>query len=278
MSAEAKGNIVTRIPLLQVDAFTDRAFSGNPAAVCLLDEARDESWMQSVAGEMNLSETAFVRRSGSDFELRWFTPRVEVDLCGHATLASAHALWEQGITDENRPIRFHTRSGVLTCTRVGDLVELDFPATPVTPSEAPAGLLEALGIVSPLFVGRSKFDYLVVVESEAALRSVRPDYGRLRRVDARGIIVTGRPAGPGFDFVSRFFAPAAGINEDPVTGSAHCALAPYWGAQLGKSEMTALQASARSGIVRIRLAGDRVFLCGHAVTVLRGELIDSRAP
>ena len=257
--------------LLQIDAFTSQAFRGNPAAVCLLDRERDAGWMQNVAAEMNLSETAFVlRRDDGDHSLRWFTPAIEVALCGHATLASAHALYEEhGLASA----RFHTKSGVLTAERVGNaLIELDFPATPEHSSDAPEGLLESLGIPAPLYVGRNKFDSIVEVASEEEVRALDPDHAQLRRIPVRGVIVTSRSASPEFDFVSRFFAPGSGIDEDPVTGSAHCCLAPYWSAKLGKDEMTAYQASPRGGIVRVRLAGDRVKLGGEAVTVLRGEL------
>lgn len=264
---------MTGIPTLQIDAFTDRPFAGNPAAVCLLDEQRPADRMQAVAAEMNLSETAFVRPEGDeDFELRWFTPAIEVDLCGHATLAAAHALWSEGIVPQDRPIRFHTRSGVLTCTTDGKLIELDFPATPADAAEPPAGLLEALG-VTPSFVGRSRFDKFVLVESEQTVRSLKPDFARLREVPMRGVIVTSPSADPRFDFVSRYFAPGAGIDEDPVTGSAHCCLGPFWSARLGKTDLTAYQASARGGVVRVRINGDRVILGGQAVTVLRGELL-----
>jgi PhzF family phenazine biosynthesis protein len=261
----------SRLRLLEIDAFTEQAFRGNPAAVCLLDGERDAAWMQSVAAEMNLSETAFLLPYSDGFSLRWFTPAVEVDLCGHATLASAHALWEEGILGESETARFHTRSGVLTATRAGDWIELDFPATPASPADAPAGLLESLGVTSPVFVGRSKFDYLVEVASEDEVRALNPDPVALARVETRGAIVTSRSGG--FDFVSRFFGPAAGVVEDPVTGSAHCCLAPYWSARLGKTEMVAFQASARGGVVRVRLEGDRVKLGGQCVTVLRGELL-----
>jgi PhzF family phenazine biosynthesis protein len=260
------------IRTLQIDAFTDRPFAGNPAAVCLLDDERDAAWMQAVAAEMNLSETAFVRPLDDGFELRWFTPAIEVDLCGHATLAAAHALWSEGIVPRDQPIRFHTRSGVLTCTTDGKLIELDFPATPAHAAEPPAGLLEALG-VTPTYTGRSKFDKFVLVESEQVVRSLKPDFARLREVPMRGAIVTSPSADPRFDFVSRFFAPAAGVNEDPVTGSAHCCLGPFWGERLGKTELTAYQASARGGVVRVRVNGDRVILGGQAVTVWRGELV-----
>ena len=254
--------------LLQIDAFTSQAFRGNPAAVCLLDGERDAQWMQDVAAEMNLSETAFLlRRDDGDYSLRWFTPAVEVALCGHATLAGAHALYEEyGLTS----LRFQTKSGVLTAERTGNSIELDFPAIYEQRAEAPEGLLESLGVASPVYVGRNKFDYLVEVASEDEVRALDPDHARLRRIPVRGVIVTSRSAE--YDFVSRFFAPGSGIDEDPVTGSAHCCLTPYWSAKLGKDAMTALQASKRGGVVRVRLAGDRVKLGGEAVTVLRGEL------
>lgn len=256
--------------LLQIDAFTSQAFRGNPAAVCLLDRERDEQWMQNVAAEMNLSETAFLlRRDDGDYGLRWFTPAVEVALCGHATLASAHALHEeQGVTF----VRFHTKSGVLTAERTGERIELDFPATLAEPAAAPPDLLESLGIANPLYVGRNKFDYIVEAASDGEVRALDPDHARLRRVEVRGVIVTSRSASPEFDFISRFFAPGSGIDEDPVTGSAHCCLTPYWSAKLGRTDMTAFQASPRGGVVHVRLAGDRVKLAGNAVTVLRGEL------
>ena len=261
------------ISCLQIDAFTDRPFSGNPAAVCLLEEERDAQWMQAVAAEMNLSETAFVRPFSESFDLRWFTPAVEVELCGHATLASAHALWGEHVVAGDEPIRFHTKSGVLTCTQRLDFIELDFPATPVTAAEPSEELGLALG-VKPSFVGQSKFDQLVLVESEQILRSMQPDFSRLREISMRGVAVTSASDDPRFDFVSRFFAPGAGIDEDPVTGSAHCSLSPFWSERLGKTDMTAYQASARGGIVRVRVAGDRVFLGGQAVTIFRGVLID----
>jgi PhzF family phenazine biosynthesis protein len=257
--------------LFIVDAFTDRPFAGNPAAVCLLEGERKVEWMQAVAAEMNLSETAFVRRLGDDFELRWFTPAIEVDLCGHATLASAHALWTEGIVNRDQPIRFHTKSGVLTCTQNGDFIELDFPATPAQKVEPPAGLFESLGVKSA-FVAKSRFDILVVLESEQTMRSLSPDFTRLGQIPVRGVIVSSRSENPQFDFISRFFAPCAGVDEDPVCGSAHCCLGPYWSGQLGKPEMTAYQASPRGGVVRVRVDGDRVVLGGQAVTVLRGAL------
>jgi PhzF family phenazine biosynthesis protein len=256
--------------LLQVDAFTDIAFKGNPAAVCILDRERDAAWMQDVAKEMNLSETAFLLQHADGFGLRWFTPSVEVALCGHATLASAHALWEERVLETDA--RFHTLSGLLTATRNGDLIELDFPAKAEEKADAPPLLLESLG-AKPAYVGRNQFDYLIEVETEDELRALSPDHARLRTIPVRGVIVTSRSSDPRFDFVSRFFAPGSGVDEDPVTGSAHCALTPYWAKKLGKQQMTAYQASPRGGVVHVRLAGDRVKLGGRAVTVLRGELV-----
>jgi PhzF family phenazine biosynthesis protein len=257
--------------LFIVDAFTDRPFAGNPAAVCLLDSVREAEWMQSAAAEMNLSETAFVRSVDEGFELRWFTPAIEVDLCGHATLASAHVLWNEEIVSKTEPIRFHTKSGVLTCKQAGQIIELDFPATPAQEAEPPEGLLDALG-VTPSFVGRSKFDRFVVVESEQVVRGMKPDFTQLRQISMRGVIVTSISDDVRFDFVSRYFAPGAGIDEDPVTGSAHCVLGPYWSQQLGKTEMTAFQASTRGGTVQIRIEGERVILGGQAVTFMTGDL------
>ncbi len=264
------------LDLFQVDAFADRPFTGNPAAVCLLPEPRDEGWMQRVAREMNLSETAFLVPCEGEYGLRWFTPAVEVELCGHATLASAHVLWETGQLTPDTTARFHTKSGLLTARRLpepGSWIELDFPAKPVEEvGERPAGLAEALG-VEPRFVGRSQFDYLLEVASEEEIRAIRPDFGRLRSLPVRGVIVTSRASSGGFDVVSRFFAPGAGVDEDPVTGSAHCTLGPYWATRLGKDEILAYQASDRGGAVRVRVAGDRVRLGGQAVTVLRGQLL-----
>jgi PhzF family phenazine biosynthesis protein len=257
--------------ITQVDAFTNRPFAGNPAAVCILPKAAEPAWMLNVAREMNLAETAFLVRQKDGYDLRWFTPEVEIDLCGHATLASAHILWEEGHLTPNTQARFHTKSGLLTAERKGAWIELDFPATPASPASPPAGLIEALG-AKPVFVGRSRFDYLVEVDSEATVRRIAPDLGALARVDARGVIVTSRAEKGKYDFVSRFFAPQSGVPEDPVTGSAHCALTPYWSAKLGKKELVAYQASPRGGELRVRLDGDRVHLAGQAVTVLRGEL------
>ncbi len=262
--------------LLQIDAFTDKPFRGNPAAIVFLgDREPDDTWMQHVAAEMNLAETAYLRRrDDGDWSLRWFTPAVEVDLCGHATLASAHALWEEGLLPPAETACFQTRSGLLTAARDGDWIELNFPSTPVEAAQAPEGLLEAFN-VKPLFVGRNRFDCFVEVAGEDDVRALQPDLAQLRRVPARGVVVTSRASMPGYDFVSRFFAPQSGIDEDPVTGSTHCALAPYWASRLGRNEMTAYQASLRGGTLRVTLAGDRVRIAGNAVTVLRGELISA---
>lgn len=269
------------IHVITVDAFTDRAFAGNPAAVCVLDGPRDDAWMHALAREMNLSETAYLLARGDDWDLRWFTPAVEVSLCGHATLASAHALWETGRASRHRPLRFHTRSGVLTATasEPGSIesIELDFPAEPAVEAPVPDGLAPALGI-SPRAIqwcGRNRLDVLVALTDEAIVRALAPDFRALAAATHpdRGVIVTALCASPEFDFVSRYFAPACGIDEDPVTGSSHCCLAPFWAARLGRTELRAWQASARGGSLRVRLRGDRVDLIGRAVTVLRGELV-----
>jgi PhzF family phenazine biosynthesis protein len=262
------------LSIFQADAFTDRAFAGNPAAVCILTEPRDEAWMQSLAQEMNLSETAFLSKQEDGFSLRWFTPTVEVELCGHATLASAHVLWETGLLAAREQAKFHTRSGLLTAERKGNWIELNFPATPDQPATAPAGLAEALG-VTPKYVGRSKFDYLLEVGTEQTVRNMKPNFSLLRQIKVRGIMVTSRASSPGYDFASRFFAPGSGIDEDPVTGSAHCCLGPYWSRQLGKSDLVGYQASKRGGTVRVRVNGNRVHLSGQAITILRGQLADS---
>jgi PhzF family phenazine biosynthesis protein len=228
--------------------------------------------MQRVGGEMNLAETAFLRRRPDGFDLRWFTPTIEVDLCGHATLASAHVLWEEGHLKSREPAVFHTRSGVLTSKKAGDLIWLDFPATPERPVSEKDELQRGLGV--PIrYAGRTAFDYLVEIESPAVLRSMTPDLGVLAKLPVRGVIVTVRADNGEHDFLSRFFAPASGVPEDPVTGSAHCGLGPFWAARLKKNELVGYQASARGGTVRVRVEGDRVHLGGKAVTVLRGELL-----
>jgi PhzF family phenazine biosynthesis protein len=262
------------VKIVQVDAFTAKPFAGNPAGVCVLPGPADETWMRDVAREMNLSETAFLfPQNGAEndgYRLRWLTPAIEVDLCGHATLASAHVLWEDGHLARDAEARFHTRSGLLTCRRRGEWIEMNFPAKMAEPGAAPPQLAEALG-AELLYAGRNQFDYLVEVKDEATLLALEPNHHVLAQLPVRGVIVTAR--GSEYDFVSRFFAPGSGIDEDPVTGSAHTALAPFWGARLGKTEMTGYQASARGGVVKVRVDGDRVILSGQAVTVLRGELL-----
>ena len=258
--------------IYQVDAFTDRPFAGNPAGVCVLPAAASDRWMQAVAAEMNVSETAFLLQRPDGFDLRWFTPTTEVELCGHATLAAAHILWQTGRVDRGERCRFHTASGLLTAGLHGDQVELDFPAVPDEPAPAPEGLAEILGAEVVAFRG-SRFDHLAEVASEAVVRGLHPDLARLKALPVRGIMVTSRASTPGFDFVSRFFGPAVGIDEDPVTGSAHCCLGPYWARRLGKNELTAYQASARGGVVGVTVDGDRVRLRGRAVTVLVAELV-----
>jgi PhzF family phenazine biosynthesis protein len=257
--------------IVVVDAFADEPFTGNPAAVCLLPEPADEQWMQLVAREMNLSETAFLHPERGRFRLRWFTPTVEIDLCGHATLASAHVLWETATIDADQPAHFDTRSGLLTARREGDRLVLDFPAIREQPCEPPAALADAIG-ATPRYVGRNALDLVVEVDGEATVQGLRPDFERLARIPVRGVSVTSRSDDPAFDFVSRFFGPASGIPEDPVTGSAHCCLGPYWGERLGKVDLVARQLSARRGVVHVGLRGDRVQLGGRAITVLRGEL------
>jgi PhzF family phenazine biosynthesis protein len=259
--------------IVQVDAFSDRPFSGNPAAVCVLKEPRDAAWMQAVALEMNLSETAFLVEEAEGFHLRWFTPTVEVDLCGHATLASAHVLWEDGQLATGTTARFRSRSGWLSATKADGWITLDFPAKPLEKAIDPGTVEEALGL-PVIAAGMSRFDVLAEVQSEGVVRSYRPDFAAIQGFSARGVILTARAESPGFDFVSRFFAPQSGVPEDPVTGSAHCTLGPYWAKKLGRTELVGYQASSRGGVVRVRVDGDRVFLGGQAVTVLRGELVD----
>ncbi len=260
------------VRIVQVDAFTNRPFAGNPAAVCVLPDPKPEQWMRDVAREMNLSETAFLTPQDGGFHLRWLTPTVEVALCGHATVASAHVLWQDGHLAEGRQAKFHTRSGLLTADRRGEWIELDFPAKIAEPAEPPPGLLDSLGTNRVRFIGKNAFDYLVEVDSEETLRGLAPDHSSLKKIPVRGVIVTSTSSGD-YDFVSRFFAPGAGVDEDPVTGSAHTALGPYWAARLGKTTFTAFQASARGGVVRVTLRGDRVLLGGQAVTVMTGELL-----
>ncbi|MBW2629193.1 MAG: PhzF family phenazine biosynthesis protein [Deltaproteobacteria bacterium] len=258
-----------------VDAFTHTAFAGNPAAVCVLSEKTTDAWMQSIAAEMKHSETAFcIRVRDGSFELRWFTPGGEVRLCGHATLAAAHVLWEEGWLEHRKVARFSTLSGELTAAPLGRVIELDFPVRPAVEVEAPAGLIEALG-VTPSWIGRDLEDYIVLLTDEAAVRACDPNFGALHAVETRGVIITAPATQDNVDFVSRFFAPRFGIDEDPVTGSAHCCLTPFWASRLDKSIMTAHQLSARGGELEVELAGDRVKLRGTCVTTLRGNLTES---
>jgi PhzF family phenazine biosynthesis protein len=261
------------LPIFQVDAFSSKPFAGNPAAVCLLSEPRDDAWMLNVAREMNLSETAFLLHENDGYRLRWFTPTVEVSLCGHATLASAHVLFENDAVKSDQVIRFYTRRDLLTAAKHSDWIELNFPASPEEAGKIPDGIVQALGIM-PRYVCKSGKRYMIEVETEEIVRGIQPDFAMLKSLPGRGVVVTSRASSPEFDFVSRYFAPWVGINEDPVTGSAHCGLAPYWSKRLGKNTFTAYQASARGGVLRVQLDGERVRLSGQAVTVLRGELLE----
>ncbi len=264
--------------ITQVDSFTDRAFTGNPAAICILSGPAEDRWMQDVASEMNLSETAFAYPidGESAFNLRWFTPNSEVDLCGHATLATAHVLWEEGFLDHNQTPRFDTRSGLLIARRGPDGIELDFPCEPVERevSSEDERLILRTAIPAPIrFAGRNRFDILVELDGEDIVRNLRPNIRKLDELPVRGVIVTSRSTSKDYDFVSRFFAPQVGVDEDPVCGSAHCCLGPYWSEKLGKSKLTARQVSRRGGTVKVRVESPRTILIGHAVTVLRGELV-----
>jgi len=265
-------------PIIQVDAFTSERFRGNPAAVCILEKPRDEAWMQLVAREMNLSETAFAVKHPTEPEwlLRWFTPVSEVDLCGHATLATAHVLFDEGRVSRDEAIRFQTKSGRLSARSSGGWIEMDFPVDAPQPATPPAALVEALGLdgTALTYTGRDSTDWLIAIDDPARLRALRPDLVRLAAVDARGVIVTAPSDEPRWDFLSRFFAPAVGVPEDPVTGSAHCCLAPFWADRKDRNELVGFQASARGGEVRVRFEGNRVMLTGQAVTVMRGELLD----
>jgi PhzF family phenazine biosynthesis protein len=264
--------------IIQVDSFTNRAFAGNPAAVCLLDGPAPDCWMQDVASEMNLSETAFVYPDQRDgvYKLRWFTPSVEVDLCGHATLATAHVLWDEGIVAVDKPALFDTRSGRLTAARRGGWIELDFPAEPLNAPINDLGELDSISLAlngRVVSAGRNRFDVLVELADEEAVRSIRPDMRRVAALPVRGVIATSRASSGEFDFVSRFFAPRVGVDEDPVCGSAHCCLGPFWAEKLGRNELTGHQVSRRRGVVKVRVDGPRVALIGQAVTVMRAQLL-----
>ena len=261
--------------ITQVDSFTDTPFKGNPAAICVLPEAQDASWLQNVAREMNLSETAFLVRTGDTFNLRWFTPVSEVDLCGHATLAAAHVLWEEGHLADNEVAKFDTLSGRLEARRAGDWIEMDFPSEEPHEINAPPALSETLNSTWR-YVGSNRLDYLVVLTSEDEVRNLKPDFIRMKELGMRGVIVTAMTDDASeYDFVSRYFAPLFGVDEEPVTGSAHCCLGPYWGNILGLDELSGFQASKRGGVVRVRLADDRVTLIGKAVTTMHGTLTEA---
>lgn len=260
------------VKITQVDAFTNRPFTGNPAAVVVLSDIPTDAWMQDVAREMNLSETAFLLQHEEGFDLRWFTPLMEVELCGHATLASAHVLWENEVVAPEEEIRFHTRGGELRAWREDGWIAMDFPLRAAQEIRTPAELPAALG-VHPVWVGRSHEDLLVVLDSEKQVRSLRPDSILLRRLNVRGVIVTSEAVSAGSDFVSRFFAPRVGVDEDPVTGSAHCTLAPYWEERLGRTDLVGYQVSSRGGKVRTRVHDNRVLLFGQAITVLQAQLL-----
>jgi PhzF family phenazine biosynthesis protein len=263
------------IPIYTVDAFTATAFSGNPAAVCILNAFPDDDrWLQQVASEMNLSETAFLADMGSgNYKLRWFTPTTEADLCGHATLASAQVLWETGVAYDFKQLRFHTKSGILTAKRMDESIELDFPAEPPSPSNIPPQLAAALNGVNFTGVYKNRMDYFVELESETVIRELQPDFQQLKMLPARGLVVTSRSDNPDLDFVARCFFSPAGIDEDPVTGSAYCGLAPYWKERLGKSSFHAAQLSKRGGLLRLQMAGTRVLIQGQAVIVVKGLLL-----
>ncbi|MBN2853333.1 MAG: PhzF family phenazine biosynthesis protein [Clostridia bacterium] len=257
--------------IYQVDAFAEKPFSGNPAAVCILESYPNEKWMKDIASEMNLAETAFVVPTEDGFSLRWFTPTSEVDLCGHATLASAHILWEEGYIIESQTANFYTKSGLLTAKNVNGWIQHDLPPLPEHEVEAPKGLIEALNI-KPVYVGKNVFDYLIEVESEEMVKNMNPDFTKLLKIPMRGVIVTARSKE--YDFISRFFAPEVGVFEDPVTGSAHCSLALYWQKKLEKDSFTAYQASKRGGILKVQIEGERILVSGKAITVLKGSLLD----
>ena len=262
---------MSKLKIFQIDSFTNQPFRGNPAAVCLSDHFPPDQWMQSMAAEMNLSETAFVCPADPGYQLRWFTPTIEVDLCGHATLAAAHVLWETGTLTPTEIASFQTLSGNLSAERAGDKIILDFPSEPATSQTAPAELLNSVN-VAPLFVGKNRMDYLIEVGSIEDLTQLSVDYTQLKKVAARGLIVTAQSQTNDFDFWSRFFCPAVGVNEDPVTGSAHCCLAPYWATKLGRNELRGFQASERGGTIDVQLKQDRVRLGGVATTIFSGEL------
>ena len=261
-----------KCPIFIVDAFTNEAFKGNPAAVCFPNKNANTGLMQSVAAEMNLSETAFLKKNELGYDLRWFTPEIEVDLCGHATLASAHILWKEGLLPGNSKVFFNTKSGILTAEKKGDKIELNFPSKSEKKISEYGKLQEVLD-ANFVYAGEAGYYYVIEVESEKVVRNLKPDFGALKEITELGVIVTSKSSSDEHDFVSRFFAPSIGINEDPVTGSTHCVLGPYWMKKLNKKNLRAFQASKRGGVLNIRIEGDRVYLAGNATTVMKGELL-----
>jgi PhzF family phenazine biosynthesis protein len=254
-----------------INAFTDQPFTGNPAAVCFLPGPKDAEWMQKVAKEINLPTTAFIEHTNGGFSLRWFTPTTEIPLCGHGTLASAYVLWEIGYIQAEHSVSFSTKSGILTAAVKNGWIELDFPSAPDHEITAPDKLIKALGVV-PKYVGKNQLDYIVEVESEDVVKNLTPAIDSIAQLPIRGVIVTSRSSSGKFDFISRFFSPAQGIVEDAVTGSAHCCLGPYWKRRLNKDEFIAYQVSSRGGMIKVKIANNRVLLSGKAVTILKGEL------
>jgi predicted PhzF superfamily epimerase YddE/YHI9 len=254
-----------------VDAFTDEPYKGNPAAVCILENNKSDEWMQNIANEMNLSETAFILKQGKDYSLKWFTPESEVDLCGHATLASAYILWEEQLS-ENNEIRFITKSGLLTAIKSGDWIHMNFPLEEENETVPPIELIEGLGIPFK-YIGKNRLDYIVEIEDEEAVRKLQPNFNLLKAVKSRGVIVTSPSSRSDIDFVSRCFYPALGVDEDPVTGSAHCCLGPYWQKKLNKNEFTSLQLSKRGGLLKLKIVEDRILISGQAITTLKGEIL-----
>ncbi|WKN29552.1 PhzF family phenazine biosynthesis protein [Porifericola rhodea] len=259
------------IQISQIDAFTNQAFGGNPAAVCITDKPLPEELMQNIAMEMNLAETAFLVKKDEGYHLRWFTPATEVKLCGHATLASAFVLWQKGLLSAEEDALFYTLSGELRASKEGEYIVLDFPATPAQEVDNPQ--LSQLTAAKPIFVGKNEYDYLLVFEKEKDVLEFKPDFNQMGTIECRGIIVSAPSSDGMLDIVSRFFAPACGINEDPVTGSAHCTLAPYWSAVMNKNGLKAYQASARGGHLELVLQGDRVKLKGQAVAIMEASLL-----
>lgn len=260
------------IPFYQVDSFTDTPFTGNPAGVCVLPGPLEPCVMQNIAMEVNLPETAFLEKKDDTWLLRWFTPAAEVDLCGHATLAGAHVLWQTGRLGKDSTGLFHTKSGLLTAASVQGKIQLDFPAEPAKQTPPLPGLNRALGI-EPVFTGKNRFDYILELETPDMVRTCAPDFSALKKaLPGRGVIITSRSPDQSYDFVSRFFAPGIGIDEDPVTGSAHCCLGPFWAGRLGKTSLTGFQASKRTGIVQVFVHAARVHLTGNAVLVIKGTV------